>query len=212
VNWLWYALAAAAGYLLGSVPTGYWVARRRGVDIRALGSGNIGATNVFRTLGKGPGVLVLLVDALKGAGSCGGALALAHQAGLDAGTLGAVGGVAAVLGHNYTCWLGFKGGKGIATTAGVLAVLLPAALGLCLAAWLLVFLASRYVSLASVVAAVVLPLAAWGLHADRVRLGLAAVAGALAVYKHRVNLQRLCAGTEHRFGQTRPPPPEGRSA
>ena len=126
-------------YLLGSIPTGFLVAKAKGVDIRSVGSGNIGATNVFRILGKGPGIIVLSVDALKGA------LAViltpvvvgdppcpcyAHEL-TQAQVLA---GICAILGHNYTCWLKFKGGKGIATTAGVFAALAPAAFGIAPAA------------------------------------------------------------------------------
>lgn len=209
MTWVLYSVAAVTGYLLGSVPTGYLVARARGVDIRQYGSGNIGATNVFRALGKPAGIFVLLVDAAKGA------LAtavlpvllsrLAGGANASPEWLAIVAGVAAILGHNYTCWLGFKGGKGIATSAGVLLILIPAGLGLALATWLVVFLIWRYVSLASVVAAAMLPLLVWLTGASSTLVGLAVILGALAVYKHRANIQRLRAGTENRFSRRRAP-------
>jgi glycerol-3-phosphate acyltransferase PlsY len=206
VNWLAYSIVFVGGYLLGSLPTGYLVARARGMDIRQQGSGNIGATNVFRALGKPAGIFVLLVDAAKGALAAGVLPALAGRfagsgAPLSAEWLAVVAGVAAILGHNYTCWLGFKGGKGIATSAGVLLVLIPAGLGLALATWLVVFLLWRYVSLASIVAAAALPLLVWLTGASSTLVGVACLLGALAVYKHRSNIQRLRAGTESRFSR-----------
>jgi glycerol-3-phosphate acyltransferase PlsY len=150
-----YVVTAIVGYLLGSIPTGYLVAHAKGVDIRAVGSGNIGATNVMRILGKPAGIFVLFVDALKGW------LAVVPMPRLvlaafglstDAITLETcqiIAGVSAILGHNYTCWLNFKGGKGIATSAGVLLALVPWALLTILTIWILVFAVTKYVSLAS---------------------------------------------------------------
>ena len=195
-------------YLLGSIPTGYLVAKAKGVDIRSVGSGNIGATNVFRILGKGAGIFVLTADALKGALAV--LVVAPFGAGLDASSgamlqnFPALAGISAILGHNYTCWLRFKGGKGIATTAGVFAALAPAALGIALAAWLVVFAASRYVSLASIVAAVALPLAVWLMGNGALLIGVSTALGALAIYKHKANLQRLLAGTESRIGAKKP--------
>lgn len=207
-TWVYFAVALV-GYLLGSLPTGYLVARARGVDIRAAGSGNIGATNAFRVLGKAAGSLVLGVDALKGALACWvlplTALALSGDGTLKTGSqsLAVIAGITAILGHNYTCWLRFKGGKGIATSAGVLLVLMPAALGLCLVVWLLVFAVSRYVSLASIASAVALPVAVWATRGSGLLIGVACALSAMAIYKHRSNIQRLLAGTEHRFGRTK---------
>jgi len=199
---------AVAGYLMGSVPTGYLVARSRDVDIRKAGSGNIGATNVLRVLGKPAGILVLAIDALKGALACwllpAAAIALAGaEAAPEVEGLRIAAGLAAILGHNYTCWLRFKGGKGIATSAGVLLVWMPAALGLALLVWVLAFLVSGYVSLASVVAAFALPFIVWLTGGSATLIAVAAVLGALAIYKHRSNIQRLRAGTEHRFRRSR---------
>jgi glycerol-3-phosphate acyltransferase PlsY len=201
-----YILVAIAAYLLGSIPTGYLVARSRGVDIRAVGSGNIGATNVFRILGRGPGVFVLAVDALKGYAACRllGALAVAwfgDSSGAGREFFPIVAGLSAILGHNYTCWLGFKGGKGIATSAGVLLALFPKAFLVVLVVWGLVFAAGRYVSLASIAAAVALPVAVGLFGYGRERLGVALLMSLLAIYKHKPNIQRLIAGTEHRFGK-----------
>jgi glycerol-3-phosphate acyltransferase PlsY len=196
---------ALAGYLLGSVPTGYLVAKARGVDIRQVGSGNIGATNALRVLGKPLGILVLLVDALKGALACGGLPRLAAVWGAtvpaaDPSGLAITAGVAAILGHNYTCWLGFRGGKGIATSAGVLLVLMPWVVLVVFGVWVLAFAVGRWVSLASICAALALPLVIWGFGHRPLILGLGAFLSALALYRHRANIQRLWAGTESRFG------------
>lgn len=191
------------GYLVGSIPSGYLVARAKGIDIRAAGSGNIGATNVFRSVGVPWGVLVLVVDGLKGFAACtwGCDLVLdAFGVPLDVETERVIAGIAAVLGHNFTCWLRFKGGKGIATSAGVYFWLASWPAGIALATWAIVFAISRYVSLASLAAAVVLPTAVWLLK-HNVYLGLVTtVLGLLAIWKHKGNLQRLLQGTEHRIG------------
>lgn len=203
-----YVATALVAYLLGSIPTGYLVAKARGIDIRSVGSGNIGATNVFRVLGKPAGIFVLLVDAAKGFLACEFAgrvtfslLASRMNAALpDAEVLRIVGGLFAILGHNYTCWLRFKGGKGIATSAGVVLALLPQALALALGAWLLLFFLTRYVSVASITAAFILPFAAWWAGRSIRMIVVAALISALAIYKHRSNIQRLLNGTENRFG------------
>jgi glycerol-3-phosphate acyltransferase PlsY len=201
---LGYLLAAVGGYFLGSPPTGYLVARVRGVDIRAVGSGNIGATNVVRVLGKPIGILVLLGDAGKGALACW-LLPLLVEAVLGGREpvrrelIAMVAGVGAILGHNFTCWLRFKGGKGIATSAGVLLALIPAACGVAFVLWVVVFLLSRYVSVASLAAAFTLPIVVWLTHAAPPFIVMAAVVGALAIYRHKANIQRLLAGTESRF-------------
>jgi len=207
-------LVALVGYLLGSIPTGYLVARARGVDIRAAGSGNIGATNVFRILGKPAGIGVLLVDALKGFGAA--ALVWNYYQELnkllprffpDGVTAfpdvrlnyAILAGAAAVIGHNYTCWLGFKGGKGIATSAGVFVALAPLAAGIASGVWVLLFAVTRFVSVASIAAAVALPTAVWVTN-DSSCLGVVTTAlAALAIYKHRANIQRLIKGTENRI-------------
>ncbi|HAM71604.1 MAG TPA: acyl-phosphate glycerol 3-phosphate acyltransferase [Verrucomicrobiales bacterium] len=208
-----YLLVLAAGYLLGSIPTGFLVARARGIDIRTVGSGNIGATNAFRILGKGPGSFVLLVDALKGGVACLGLpwvlLQLAAFASLlpasEQEWLRIVAGVSAVLGHNYTCWLGFKGGKGIATSAGVLGGLVPTALLIVVVLFIVVVLLTRYVSLGSILAAAALPFATWGTQGSRLMIGVTSLMSLLAIYKHRANLRRLLNGTESRIGGGRSP-------
>jgi glycerol-3-phosphate acyltransferase PlsY len=203
---------AVASYLLGSIPTGYLWARARGIDIRAVGSGNIGATNVMRVLGKGPGIAVLLIDALKGFVPV--ALAPMVFRGVDETVLQIVCCVAVIGGHNWTCWLNFKGGKGIATSAGALLAFLPVPLTCALGIWILVFGISRYVSLASISAAVAMPVATALIAHDRTLTIFTGILGAIAIYKHRSNIQRLLAGTESRAGRARPPGPtqEGKHA
>jgi len=141
-----YILTAFVGYLLGSIPTGFLVAKARGVDIRTVGSGNIGATNAFRVLGKGFGIFVLLMDALKGwvAVQVGALVVSQLLPGAPVEYLRITAGIAAILGHNFTCWLNFKGGKGIATSAGVLIALVPYALLIILAIFIILFLTTRY--------------------------------------------------------------------
>jgi glycerol-3-phosphate acyltransferase PlsY len=206
-----YIVTAVVAYLLGSIPTGYVVARSRGVDIRTVGSGNIGATNVFRILGKPAGIFVLVVDALKGFVSCYfvGPLVYRLVVGAledDSAThefLKITGGLFAILGHNYTCWLKFKGGKGIATSAGVVLGLLPQAFAVSFGVWLVTFAITRYVSVASMAGAFVLPFGAWFFdHSPRMII-VAAIIGVLAIYKHRSNIQRLLNGTENRVGKKR---------
>jgi len=202
-----YAVTAALAYLLGSIPTGFIVAQVKGVDIRAVGSGNIGATNVLRTLGKPAGILVLLVDMLKGW------LAVVVLTRLVLGAFGLtangaarevdeiIAGIGAILGHNYTCWLQFKGGKGIATSAGVLLALVPWALLIIMAIWIVVCVATRYVSLASIFASLALPLASWLTHESLTKVIVTAAMAVLAIYKHKGNIRRLLDGTEPRLGQ-----------
>ncbi len=207
-----YILVVLIAYLLGSIPTGFLVAKARGVDIRAVGSGNIGATNVFRILGKTAGVFVLLADAAKGW------LAVFLVAKWVADWLYPTAsplqhewfrlcaGIAAILGHNYTCWLHFKGGKGIATSAGVLIALVWLPLLIILSVWVVVFAASRYVSLASICASFVLPFAAWLTGKNLATVIVTAALALLAIYKHKANIQRLIKGTENRIGAKKPLP------
>jgi glycerol-3-phosphate acyltransferase PlsY len=203
-----YVFTAIAGYLLGSIPTGYLVGKAKGIDLRTIGSGNIGATNVFRTLGKALGILVLVIDGLKGYAACAwlpdmvfGYLTQKHGP-HDAGfydVLRIAGGLSAVLGHNYTCWLKFKGGKGIATSAGMLAALVPVAFIIILAIWIVIFAVTRYVSVASIAGSAALPFAAYFTNNSGTIVLVTAFMAALAVYKHRSNIQRLLNGTESRF-------------
>lgn len=208
-----YATLAIGAYLLGSIPTGYLVARARGVDIRSIGSGNIGATNVFRVLGKSAGVGVLAVDALKGFAACGVLAPMIvkrffpelHGDASHLDYLALVAGGCAVLGHNYTCWLKFKGGKGIATSAGVLVALVPWAFLIILAVFVVAFAATRYVSLGSVLAAFCLPFAAWLTGESKIKIVVTTAMALLAIYKHKANIQRLLNGTEARLGAPKSP-------
>ncbi|GIW72465.1 MAG: glycerol-3-phosphate acyltransferase [Planctomycetota bacterium] len=204
-----FGLTAAAsvlgGYLLGSVPFGLLLGRWRGVDPRAHGSGNIGATNVLRLLGPGWGAACLLLDAGKGAA----AVALARELAVRQPELLAVlAGMAAVLGHVFPVWLRGRGGKGVATTAGALLALQPVALLAALAAFAAVVALTRYVSLGSIAAALVLPfahlLSASAPFGEGLPLTCAVFAlSALVLVRHRANLARLRAGTEHRLGAPR---------
>lgn len=201
-----YLVGAFASYLLGSVPFGFLVARAHGVDIRTCGSGNIGATNVFRTLGKGPGILTFALDFGKGLVAT---LAIAAAAdkllgptGGDLPCLRLVCGAAALLGHSFPVFLGFHGGKGVATGVGLVAGLSPVAAGIGLGVWLVVFLVSRYVSLASIAAAAAVGVAAWtAMEPDPRRIvpSILTVLAVLVVLRHRANIERLLRGTENRF-------------
>ena len=200
-----YAVVALAAYLLGSIPTGYLVARAKGIDIRTVGSGNIGATNAMRTLGKPAGIFVLLMDALKGYAACtwlwDALFNLLNIHSADTSLYRIIAGIAAVLGHNFTCWLRFKGGKGISTSAGVYFALAPLAAGVALGAWIVAFALSRYASIASIAAAVALPAMVW-LTSSNLTLQIVTTAlGLLAIFKHRGNIKRLVNGTEQRFGE-----------
>ncbi len=195
-------LLIAAAYLMGSIPFGLLAGKLKGVDIRDHGSGNIGATNVFRICGKGWGITVLLLDLLKGLGP----VLLAKELYPENAELAHIfAGVAAIVGHNFPVWLKFKGGKGIATSAGVLVALLPWALLVAFIVWVLSFAITRYVSLASILAALSLPvtvgIATFGPAKSHTTPSFvfALVVGALAVWRHRSNIKRLREGSEHRF-------------
>ncbi len=188
----------AASYLLGSIPTSYLVVRLvRGQDLRTLGSGNLGATNLFRVLGWRYAVPVALIDAAKGVVPV---AVFAPEAGADQ-RVALLLGIAAVVGHVFSIFVGFRGGKGVATGAGVVLALAPWALLIGLGTWILVVATSGYVSLASMIAALILPLAVYWLHPDRRSLiwlfGLLALG---VIVLHRANIVRLVKGTEHRFG------------
>lgn len=203
-------LACLAAYLAGSIPNGLWIARMKGVDIRTVGSGNIGATNVFRSLGKGLGVLTFALDALKGfVPAFFFPLAVVRWGGaMDWAPLGALCGVAAIAGHTFPVWLRFKGGKGVATSAGMLLGIAPAAAGIGLAVWIALMALTRYVSVASIGAAVAVPAVAWWIYrADGLFLPLLLTGlGVLIIWLHRANIARLCAGTENKFGRKKERP------
>lgn len=193
-------VAIVASYLLGAIPTAYWVMKAvRGVDLRTVGSGNLGATNLYRIMGWKYAIPVGIFDTLKGAIPV---WVIAPMAGV--GELGAaLLGVMAVLGHVFSVFVGFKGGKGVATGGGVILGLAPWAFVVALVIWIAVVRLTGYVSLGSVLAALSLPPAILLLHPERSReLVLAITALALlVVWMHRANLRRLLAGTENRFGR-----------
>lgn len=203
MNFWVYIGTALGAYLLGSIPTGFLAGKARGIDIRQVGSGNIGATNAFRILGKKAGALVLLGDAMKGFIACRVLPLLAlgwsstDTAHLE--ILAVVAGMSAILGHVFTIWLKFKGGKGIATAAGVLAALAPLSCLITVVLWAAVLFISHYVSVASMAAAVALPFIVWAAGGSPLILGLVCAVSLLALYKHKANFQRLLQGTENRF-------------
>jgi acyl phosphate:glycerol-3-phosphate acyltransferase len=201
-----YLTVVIAAYMLGSIPTGYLVARAKGVDIRTVGSGNIGATNVFRMLGKPAGIFVLVFDGLKGFAGCTwlvDAIIQAFQLSPEETEYLRIAGLAVILGHNYPCWLSFKGGKGIATSAGVLAALVPWALLIILSLWIILFALTRYVSVGSLAASFTLPFATWFTTKSWTLTIVTAAMGVLAIYKHKANIQRLLKGTENRIGASK---------
>lgn len=223
---LW--LCPLFAFLLGSVPFGLIIARAKGIDIRQHGSGNIGATNVLRVVGKKYGISCFFLDALKGfiptviAISCirytgmqnpmslSGLAPFSQEFSIQTAQIFQVlTGLCAILGHNYSPWVGFKGGKGVATSAGVLIALMPAAIVIIIVVWSAVFLISKYVSLASIVAAAILPLLTlYGSWFDgKIQDGtwnkalfvFTLIIAILAIWKHRGNITRLRQGTENRF-------------
>ena len=201
-----YLAGFLAAYFLGSIPFGYLIAKARGVDIRTLGSGNIGATNVFRTLGKGPGILTFALDFAKGLVSALVIAAVANRllgpVGVNLPCLRLVCGAGALVGHSFPVFLGFKGGKGVATGVGLVMGLSPAAAGIGLGVWLVVFLVGRYVSLASIAAAASVAAAAWTVMTPdprRIVPWVVTVLCALVIARHHANIRRLLKGTENRF-------------
>jgi len=199
-------LIAAGAFLFGSVPTGYLLVRFfRREDIRSMGSGNIGATNVLRFGGKGLGAVTFLADVLKGSAAVWlGALAAAHFApGLPGRDAQALAALCAVLGHMYTPWLGFRGGKGVATGFGVFLVAAPWAALASIAVFAVILALCRYVSLASIIGAASFPAFAWFLvRGEKPAFFLAAEAAVafLIIAKHSKNIGRLVKGTESRIG------------
>lgn len=227
---LW--LCPLLAFLLGSIPFGLLIAKAKGIDIRQHGSGNIGATNVLRVVGKKYGITCLILDALKGfipvaiAGNliqivgrqpvvplplpADWTLILPAAEAFKGQSIHILTALCAVLGHNYSPWIGFKGGKGIATSAGVLFAIMPiVGMLILIGIWILLFVTTRYVSLASIGAAIMLPLLTlWGSwHHGRIQDGtwnkplfiFTVIIAVFAVWKHRTNIQRLLNGTENRF-------------
>jgi acyl phosphate:glycerol-3-phosphate acyltransferase len=206
---IWLAIIILC-YLIGSFPSGYLVGKSQGIDIRQHGSGNIGATNVLRVMGKKWGYLVFFCDSLKGFIAVKVGVWLATSAGAETTFAGVVAGICCIIGHNYTVWLRFKGGRGIATSIGVLLAIVPIVIVLIvLVVWVAVFFVWKYVSFASICAALSLPVAVLALfpfvaHGNYwVLLVFSLIVAALAVWRHRPNIDRLLHGTENRFGAKR---------
>ena len=194
--WWWVHAAVLAGaYLLGSIPFSYLVARRGGVDVRTVGSGNVGATNVLRSVGKGAGALAFGLDFAKGTL----ATLLAVKT-LGGAAFPSAAALVAVLGHMHPVWLRFRGGKGVATGAGAFLPLAPAATLGALLSFAVVALATRYASLGSIVGAFMLGVLAFLFGALQPIPWAATAAAVLIAWKHRENIRRLAAGTERRMG------------
>ena len=202
------AVLLVGSYLLGSIPFGYLAGRLGGIDIRKAGSGNVGATNVVRVLGKRYGYPVFALDVLKGFGAVKISMLMAagHPPEWNSPEIyGILAAMSSVLGHLYPPWLKFEGGKGVATSAGALLALTPVATLIGVAIWIIVFWLTGYVSLASVIAAVVLPIVilvlSW--HQNKPLVYSSACVAAVVVWRHRSNLSRLIRGTESRFTRKR---------
>jgi len=190
-------LALLVCYLVGSIPTAYLLVRwAKGIDIRTVGSGNVGATNALRTTGLWAGIVVLAIDVLKGVIAAG--LIPGWVVGSRTSGIPLLCGLAAVLGHDFSCFLRFRGGKGVATTMGALLSSRPLVAGAAGAVWLLVFVACRYVSLGSLAAAVAIPISQLLLHQPLREVVIGSVLAGLIIVRHRSNLQRLLSGVEHR--------------
>lgn len=187
-------LLLVGAYLLGSVPTGLLLARSMGINIRECGSGNIGATNVYRTAGKKLGIMTLIGDCLKGLVP----ILIAKSLGLPPVWVAGIG-LAAFLGHVYTVFLGFKGGKGVATALGVLLGTAPLAVLFGVLVFAAVLYKWRYVSLASITAAAVIPVLVWATCGAPEIIGMAVAIGVIVILKHHENIARLRAGTESKF-------------
>jgi glycerol-3-phosphate acyltransferase PlsY len=188
-------------YVLGSVPWGLWLVRAlRGVDVRQHGSGNIGVANVYRVAGPWVGALVLAADALKGAAPV---IVAAWATGSAAWSVAA--GITAIAGHNWSVFLGFRGGKGIATSFGVLLALSTTAALAAAAVWIVVVAATKYASLGSLLGLLSLPVTMSIVGAPAEHLGFALIAIVAGFYQHRANIHRLLSGTENRITD-RPPP------
>jgi glycerol-3-phosphate acyltransferase PlsY len=210
-------IAVVAGYLLGALPFGYLVAKAKGVNIFEVGSKNPGATNVRRVLGHGPGNLVLALDAAKGALAAGWPLLLpalqVSARGADSLQAMAVAGlVAAILGHSFSCFTGFRGGKSVATAAGGFAVLFPAGMGIALVVFGFTLAVFRYVSLASMLGSVALVTAAVLLRQSTLLLTVSAGIASFVIFRHRANISRLRTGTESKVGRKASAPPPSASS
>ena len=208
---MWFILVAVSvlGYLFGSFPAGYIAGRMAGVDVRSLGSGNIGATNVLRILGKRWGYAVFFVDAFKGFAAVRLAFFLAKRvpaAQPYAEYFAILAAIMCIVGHTFPVWLGFKGGKGVATSAGALFGLMPLAVPFIVLIWVIVFETTRYVSVASIVAAISLPIVVglflrWNFLEGSALLYFSIMLTLLVLWRYRSNFSRLLNGTEQRFSR-----------
>jgi glycerol-3-phosphate acyltransferase PlsY len=204
---LTFAVVVIGSYLLGSIPFGYLAGRIAAIDIRKYGSGNIGATNVIRTLGKSYGYPVFVADFLKGFGAVKMSILIATRVQpewISSEVFGIAAAISSVLGHSFPVWLRFKGGKGVATSGGALFALAPVAALVGAAIWILTFWLTRYVSVASVAAAAAFPLiiliTSWlSEHSEKLLVYSSVCLAALVIWRHRSNLSRLMSGTEPRF-------------
>ncbi|MBI5025732.1 MAG: glycerol-3-phosphate 1-O-acyltransferase PlsY [Nitrospirae bacterium] len=189
-------LIILVAYMIGCIPSGVVVARLKGIDLRKVGSGNIGATNVLRAVGKGAAVVTLLGDSLKGAFAV-----LICRYFLGGEMWEGIAGIAAILGHNFSILLSFKGGKGVATGLGVLFVYSPIVAFITLGIWLAVAFSTKYSSLAAIVAYSILPLSFLLFDASKVKVVAAVIIALLILIKHKSNIKRLLVGTESKIGE-----------
>jgi len=193
-------LLALAAYLMGSIPTSYLVGRLHGIDLREHGSGNLGGTNAYRVMGPGAGVPVVLVDVAKGFVP---AYFFPSWDGSAVGDLALLYGLAAIAGHVWSVFMRFRGGKGVATGAGVLVALAPTSALIGLLVWIGVVSITRYVSVASISAATLVPLSAWLTDEAASTVLFCAAIAIFVWWTHRDNLRKLARGQEHRFGGKR---------
>lgn len=193
-----YVFVLLISYILGSIPFGLLMTRLvKGVDIREYGSGNIGATNAYRVMGFGMGVMVALLDISKGYFS----VLLARKVfGPEAILVLILAGLVAIAGHNWSIFLKFDGGRGVATSVGILINLLPKTVLIAFFVWLVIVLTTRYVSLGSIVSAILIPILAILFNSPPIYVGLGVVIAVFVVYRHRPNIQRLLAGEENKIG------------
>ena len=195
VGILHFLLGFVLGHVCGSIPSGLWLVQAfHGIDIRNYGSKNIGTTNVFRTVGPKTAVLVLIADAFKGILAVGIMSYFFHNPLLDVFTA-----LGALLGHNYSLFLGFKGGKGVATALGLLIFMMPKVAVASFGIWLVCVLLTRYVSLGSIMAAVFTPPLAWYLGSPSAYVVFSVVAAFFVVLRHKENIHRLLTGTESKI-------------
>jgi glycerol-3-phosphate acyltransferase PlsY len=190
-----YLLLSLLSFIIGAIPMGVIIAKAKGIDLKKVGSGNIGATNVLRSLGKGPAALTLLGDMLKGT------IAVALGRYFDAGTLyeGLIG-LSAVIGHNFSIFLRFRGGKGVATSLGVLLLYSPQTAFFTFIIWLVVVLTTRYSSLGALISFGILPLSITLLDSEK-KLPVALLMAAFIIIRHKDNILRLIKGTERKVGE-----------